>query len=182
MKLTGNDIIFAILQACVDGLRSDRLVYYMYAFQQFGLDLRYRYRVKSSGIACRDIATALNTMIAHNKVVCRGGELTLTSEGYLYYDNIVLTLSEWDKLFAVKHLLDSLSEEELFFVCVTDIVVNDMLKRSGVDGLRSGRATIEGIIKNLSLEYSEDNFNTALKVMREIKEGTVVWRNVETAV
>lgn len=175
MKLTGNDVIFSILLSCVDGLRSDRLVYYLYALQKFGLNLRYRYRVQASGIACRDIATALNTMIAHNKIACEDGELSLTSEGYLYYDNIVLTLAEWEKLWSVKCLLDSLSEEELFFVCVTDIIVNDMLKRSGVDGLREGRSTIECMIKNLSCEYSEDNFNTALKVMREIKEGAVVW-------
>lgn len=170
MKLTGDDIVFSILHSCVDGLRADRLVYYMYAFQKSGLDLKYRYRVQANGLSCRDIALALNRLIALNKVVCVNGELALTTEGYLYYDNVLLTLREWDKVCGVKAMLDSLSEEELFFVCVTDIVVYDLLKRSGADGLEKGRATVENTVRNLSREYSAENFNDALYVMRQIRE------------
>lgn len=175
MKVVGNNIVFAILQSCVDGLRSDRLVYYLYVLQKAGLDINFRYRVKANGIACRDVATALNTLIAHNKVKCEDGCLIPTAEGYLYYDNVLLTLQEWEQVWGIMRLLDSLSEDELFFVCVTDIVVNDMLKRSGVEGLSKSRSTIESMIGTLSGEYSADNFNTALKFMREVREGAIVW-------
>ena len=142
MKFTGNDVVFSILHSCAEGLRSDRLVYYMYAFQKAGLQLKYRYRVQANGITCRDIAAALNTLVTQNKVVCVDGVLSLTSEGNLYYDIVVLTSKEWDIVNGVRALMDSLSVDELFFVCVTDIVVYDMLKRSGVDGLKTGRSTI----------------------------------------
>lgn len=176
MKLTGDDVVFSLLHSCVDGLRSDRIVYYLYAFQKAGLDLKYRYRVQARGISCRDINTALNTLVAHNKIECSDGWLSLTPEGYLYYDNVLLTAKEWDSVNSIKALLDSLSEEELFFVCVTDIVVYDMLKRSGADGLKSGRSTIERAVQNLSSEYSSENFNTALGLMRQIGEGAVIWQ------
>lgn len=175
MKFTVNDVVFSILHSCVDGLRSDRLVYYMYAFQKAGLELKYRYRVQANGITCRDIASALNNLVTQNKIVCEDGVLTLTSDGYLYYDNIVMTATEWDVVTGVRKLLDSLSVDELFFVCVTDIVVYDMLKRSGVDGLKSGRSTIERAVQNLCREYSAENFNTALGIMRQIGEGAVIW-------
>lgn len=178
MRLTGDDVVFCLLHSCVDGLRSDRIVYYMYAFQKAGLDLRYRYRVQARGLFCKDISTALNTLVAHNKIECVDGTLTLTSEGYLYYDNVMLTVKEWDNVNSIKALLDSLSEEELFFVCVTDIVVYDMLKRSGADGLKNGRSTIERAVQNLSSEYSDENFNTALGLMRQIEEGAVIWPTI----
>lgn len=178
MKLTGDDVVFSILHSCVDGLRSDRIVYYLYAFQKAGLDLKYRYRVQVRGISCRDITTALNTLIAHNKIECSEGMLRVTPEGYLYYDNVLLTAEEWDKVNSVKALLDNLSEEELFFVCVTDIVVFDMLKRSGAEGLKTGRSTIERAVQNLSSEYSSENFNAALGIMRRIEEGAVIWQTI----
>lgn len=178
MKLTGNDVVFSILHSCVGGLRSDRLVYYIYALQKAGLSLRYRFRVQSRGLTCRAISSDLNEMITHGKIVCDNGWLELTSEGYLYYDNVILTAAEWDKVGSIKTLLDSLSVDELFFVCVTDIVVYDMLERSGVDGLINGRSTIEMAIQNLSPEYSSDNFNTALAVMRQIGDGAVVWQAI----
>lgn len=177
-RFTVDDMIFSILHSCVDGLRSDRLVYYLYAFQKAGLKLRYRYRVQTNGITCRDIVHALNTIIAHHQVECVDGVLRLTSEGYLYYDNVLMTLTEWDKVWGVKHILDSLSEEELFFVCVTDIVVHDMLQRSGVDGLVKGRSTIEQMLQTLSGEFTTDNFDAALKLLREIKEGALVWPTI----
>lgn len=171
MRFTGDDVVFSILHSCVDGLRADRLVYYIYAFQKAGLDVKYRYRVQASGVTCKDIAGALNNLIALNKVVCCDGTLTLTPEGYLYYDNIVLTLNAWDKACSVKNMLDSLSEDELFFVCVSDIVVYDVLKRSGADGLLKGREAIERTVSNLSKEYSAENFDSALYLMRLIQEG-----------
>lgn len=170
MRFTSNDVVFSILHSCSDGLRADKLVYYMYAFQKAGLSLKYRYRVQANGITCRDIAAALNNLIALNKIACEDGMLELLPEGALYYNNVVLTYSEWEKVCGVKAMLDGLSEDELFLICVTDIVMSDMIRRSGVEGLEKGRATVEGTISNLSREYSPENFDAALYVMRQIKE------------
>lgn len=171
---TDNDVVFCILHSCVDGIRSDRLVYYMYAYQKAGLNLKYRYRVQVHGISCSDITAVLNSLITQNKLVCEKGQLILTDEGYRDYDNVSLTLKEWELINGIKSLFDKFSREELFFICVSDIVVNDMLRRSGVDGLRSGRATVESAIRNLTTEFSEENFDTALSIMRQLSEGVVV--------
>lgn len=170
MAVTSDDIVFTILCSCCDGLKADRLIYYMYAFQKAGFALKYRYKVQAKGITCREVAAALNRLIALNKVECEGGVLNLAPEGYLYYDNVVLTSSEWDKVYKIKQVLDSLSLEELFLVVVSDILVTDMLGRAGADGLQSGRKTIEQAVCNLSSAYTPENFNDALFVMRQIKE------------
>ena len=176
MKFTENDAMFAVLHSCADGLRSDRLVYYMYAFQKAGLSLKYRYRVQANGLMCRAVAAELNKLVMQNKIACEDGVLCLTDEGYLYYDNVVMTAREWDIVDGVIGVLSSLSVDELFFVCLTDIMLCDMLKRSGVDGLLHGRETIERTLQTLCKEYSADNFNTALSLMRQIGEGDFAWK------
>lgn len=167
---TTNDLLFCLLESCSDGLESSKLIYYMYVFQLAGFDFKFKYRLTTSGMTCKQLNNYLSEVVNLDKVEISNGVVTLTTLGRLYYDNVVLTASEWDKINYIKSVLDALNEEELLFVCITHIIVYDVLRDYGVDGLISQKEKIQQSLSVLSSEYSDDNFNTALKFIRKVKE------------
>lgn len=167
---TTDDILFCILESCVDGLESSKLIYYMYVFQMAGFKFSFRYRINASGLACKQLNECLDSLVNDDKVKVIDGVVKLTKSGEFYYDNVVLTASEWDKVNMIKSVLDTMNERELFFICITDMTVYDVLKTYGVDGLIKQREKIQSMISVLSKEYTDENFDTALKFIRIIKE------------
>lgn len=168
---TVDDALFAMLHSCSEQLSSNRLVSYMYMYQLAGLDYQFRYQIASSGIKARSINSFLNAVINEDKLEVIDGIVRLTTLGELYYTSVPLTYAEWEKINDIKSCLDSLSDEELYFVVLTDIVVSDTLKTYGVEGLMSQRTRITTTLSNLSREYSDENFDSALKIIRKVKEG-----------
>ena len=159
---TLNDSIFAVLHSCREDLCSSRLTCYMYMFQLAGLDYQFRYNISTSGIKSRGVDSLLSSMINEDKVNTVNGSISLTEMGTLYYTSIPLTYKEWEKFDNVKDCLDSLSDTELYFVVLTDMVVSDTLNKKGVSSMITGRDMIEHTLASLSKEYSEDYFNSAL--------------------
>lgn len=167
---TTNDIMFCILESCVDDLESNRLIYYMYAFQMAGFDFNFKYKLNASGLVCRQLNDILCGVVNDDKVVINDGIIQLTKSGMFYYNNIALTAKEWDKVNYIKSVFDIMSESELFFICITDMLVYDVLKVYGVDGLIQQKDKIINTVSSLSSEYTDENFDTALKFIKDVKE------------
>lgn len=166
---TCDDVTFCTLESCIDELESSRLIYYMYIFQIAGFDFNLRYRLSATGLVSKQLNEVLCGVVNDDKVTVKDGVIKLTKTGFLYYDNVALTMSEWDKVIYIKHVLDALNEQELFLVCIVDMMVFDVLKTYGVEGLVSQKDRIKNTISALSPEYSEENFDTALKFVRKVK-------------
>lgn len=164
-----DDITFCTLESCIDGLESSKLIYYMYVFQMAGFNYNFRYRLNATGLVSKQLNEVLCGVVNADKVIVEDGVIKLTKSGLFYYNNVVLTLSEWDKIIYIKSVLDSLSEQELYLICIVDMIVFDVLKTYGVDGLITQKNRIKTTISALSTEYSEENFNAALKFIRKVK-------------
>lgn len=167
---TQNDAILGILHSCSDDLESSKLVYYMYMYQIAGLNFSFRYKLNAFGLTSKSLDAYLNEVISYNKVESCNGVVSLTSEGELYYNNILLTAEEWDKLDFIKNVLDRMTEQELFLICITDMMVYETLESYGVDALIRKKNEIKHTIASLCKEYTDDNFDAALKFIRAIKE------------
>lgn len=166
---TSNDALFCVLHSSEYNLESRRLIYYMYVYQLAGLDFKFKYRIDASGLICKPLNDYLGAVVNSDKVIVNDGIISLTSEGRFYHDNIMLTASEWDKVNYIRNVLDSMNEQELYFVCIVDMFVYDVLAKFGVDGLISQKNKIKKSISALSKAYTDDNFDSALKFIRIVK-------------
>ena len=166
---TANDALFCILESSYSGIESNRLIYYMYMYQLAGFNYKLKYKINVSGLTCRQLNELLNSVVNSDKIEVNNGVVHLTSLGKLYYNNIALTYAEWEKIENIKSVLDNMSEKELYFICLVDMLVYDTLNQYGVDGLITQKARIKGTLASLCSEYSDENFDTALKFIKEIK-------------
>lgn len=166
---TNNDILFSILHSCENGLESNRLIYYMYISQLAGLSFNFKYRVNASGLSCRPLNDYIGNVVNNDYIKVDNGVIKVTKLGRYYYNSIILTADEWDIVNDIKNTLDTMDEKELFFICIVDIVVYDVLKKFGVDGLITQKSKIVSAISSLSQEYTDENFDAALKFIRKIK-------------
>lgn len=167
---TTNDTVFCLLESCIDDLESSRLIYYMYVFQMSGFKFNFKYKLNASGLSCRQLNDMLGEIVNENKVVVENGIIKLTNSGIFYYNNVILTANEWGRIDYIKSVLNVMSEKDLFFICITDMLVYDVLETYGVDGLIKQKERIKRSISALSSEYTDENFDTALKFIRTLKE------------
>ena len=169
--ITTDDMLFSVLNACCDGLEVSRLTYYVYLYQISGLDYEFRYKLRASGVDSRNLDAYVNTLIANNMLKVNSSKLSLTSQGSLYYNEIILTYEEWEHFNKIKQILDNLTIEELYLTVISDMIITNELNRYGVDKLQSDRARITNSISNLSSIYTDKIFNDVLRLIRCIKEG-----------
>lgn len=165
------DRLFSILYACIDGLKSTRLVYYMYLFQIAGVDYNLKYKVSTNGLKSKGVDEFIDYMLVQGVVNIHDGVLTVTNEGNRYIDRILFTAEEWDTMEYIQSLLKSLSDEELYFICLVDVIMFDAYNSCDVEQLIQDKDKIKRTIALLSDEYSDDNFDCALKVLRWLRKG-----------
>jgi hypothetical protein len=170
--VTTNDAVFSILFSCKDTLDSSRLIYYIYLLKLSKLNFNFKFKLNASGLVCRGLDEFIGDLINQDKIkFVDDSKIELTDLGYLYYDNTVLTLDDWDLLNHIKSLLDTFTEDELFFICVTDMIVYDILGKYGGEGLLKQKDNIIASISSLSNDYTDENFDAALKIIRQIRGG-----------
>ena len=162
---------FFILCACGDGLSTGKLVYYMYLSQVAGYCNGLRFGIKSGGIDCRKVNTLVASLVTEGYLIKSDtGSLSLTEKAVDWYDSQVITWADADKLAVLKYYADMLTEKQLYAVCITDIVINDFISKGGKLSLKGNKDYILHILNGLIGGFSEDEFNTMLKIIRLIKE------------
>ena len=67
--------------------------------------------------------------------------------------------------------LDSLSDAELYLIVITDLLISDVRSKLGVNGLITQKEQIKSSVASLCKDYSEENFDDALKLLRLIRDG-----------
>ena len=94
----------------------------------------------------------------------------LNSDSLLQLGSFVLFYNELTTVDTIKSILDKLSDDELYLVCVVNIIMEDLIKSKGVDALVSSRDFIEQSVENLCSEYSKENFNLAISLLSKLKK------------
>ena len=168
--ITSDDRLFCLLFSAESGIGIGRLNCYTYMFQKLGFVLDYPFRINVSGVRSKSFARYLEDKVSTGLVVQKNGTIVLTRDSSLILENFILSYNELSTVDRIKKTLDGLSDEELYLVCIVDIIIEDVIKTKGVDALVTSRNFIETSVKNLCSEYTEENFNLAVALIRRLKK------------
>lgn len=166
---TTDDMLFSVLHACENDIETGRIIYYIYMYQIAGLNFSYKYKINPCGLICKPLNSYLDSVVNIDEISIDNGVIRLTDIGRQHLDDTVLTDEELSKLVYMRSVLDQMTEQELHLICIVDIVVYDVLRNYGVDGLLSQEGRIKSTISSICKEYTDENFNFALKFIRSIK-------------
>lgn len=172
--ITSNDRLFCLLTSIEKPISTGRLNCYIYILQKLGFNLDFQFRVNVSGVRSKSFSRYLEEQVSTGFIVQRNGDITLTSESSRVLENFILTWESLDSVFKIKSTLDALSDDELYLVCIVDIIITDVIKSRGIDALVTSRNFVENSVKNLCSEYSEANFNLAVALIRKLKKECVL--------
>ena len=112
---------------------------------------------------------SLGYAISDDYIKLKYGVLSLTDQGRDVYESFVLTLEEWERVSRIKTIFDSLSDDELLFICLTCQLVDEVREKQGVAGLISERSRIENTLMGLTSSYTKENFNSALNLIADLR-------------
>lgn len=168
--ITSNDRLFCLLFASETPIGISRLNCYTYIYQRLGFSLDYPFRINISGVRSKSFARYLEEQVSTGFVVQNNGYIELTTDSYATLEDFVLTFEELTSAVKIKDTLDSLTDEELYLVCIVDIIIEDVIKTKGIDSLASSRSFIEKSVSSLCSEYTQENFNLSVALLRRLKK------------
>lgn len=172
--ITSNDTLFCTVLACERGISLKRLTYSMYLFQLGHFDFDFRYKLTSGLVKSKGVSELVNSYLNNGILNTDSSNNLITSElGFTCLNQLPLCQSEVDFTNYILGILNDLTTEELHFIVLTDILINKTKQAYGVDSLVSKRSSIEDTLKELTTEFTTDNFNGAVALLSKIKEGVL---------
>lgn len=167
-----NDYIrlYCLLSSLGDGISVRRLNYYTYLLQKAGFDLNYSFRLNVSGIASRSFSRFLESKISKGILYQDAGIVKPTDDSNSLLYNYILSFEELNITKKIKDMLDLLSDDELYLICIVDIMIEDIIKTKGTNSLLNSREFIEHSVQGLCSNYSSENFDSAVNLLRFIKK------------
>lgn len=168
--ITSDDRLFCLLFSAESGISVKRLNCYNYILQNLGFSLDYSFRINVSGVRSKNFSRYLEEQVSTGLIIQKNGIIMLNSDSLLQLGSFVLFYNELTTVDTIKSILDKLSDDELYLVCVVNIIMEDLIKSKGVDALVSSRDFIEQSVENLCSEYSKENFNLAISLLSKLKK------------
>lgn len=166
---TSDDMLFCMLHNCESGLKMNKLNCCYYLYELAGFNFNLRYKLTAQGVECREVNEFLDLALSMNMVEVRDGVAYNTESGEDYYTEVVLFADKWEKIDSIRDLIIHLTSDEVYFIVLTDMVISDVKRKQGVDALLYSRCNIVRTLSSLSTEYSDENFESAIKIIRYIK-------------
>jgi len=139
--------------------------------QQYPRGFEFRFKFGAEGLYSDNLDSFISEMACAGMIVVDNGHIQSTPKGDAVYASTVLSMEEWDYADWVFDAAEALTDEELIFVCMSDVLVQDTLKRKGAEGLMIEKTRICDALASLSRVYTLENFNNSLKIFRHIRSG-----------
>jgi len=165
---TRDDKSFCNLLACQSNVGIKKLPYLAYLMQISGFDLRYHYSIRLDTIKSHGLISSLGDLVSMGYAT-QGYELTEAGEQEL--STYCITNEEDTLCDKIMFYVSELSHSQLYLICVTDMMLQDSLRRGGYKSLQNDRENIEDTVKGLCSAYTPDDFNTAVGILRELRKG-----------
>lgn len=162
--------LYCLLLASENGIVTSRLNSYMYILQRLNFKLDYSFRLNTSGVCSKIFSRYLEEQVATGFLEQKRGIISPTRESSLALSNMILSFDEIENSTKVITVLNSLSDDMLHLVCITDIIIQNVIKTMGLNELVAQRDFIESSIENLCSAYSKDNFNLAVSIIESLKK------------
>lgn len=167
---TKDDRCFCNLLACANNIGVRKMPYMAYLMQISGFELNYRYSIRLDSIKSHGLINSLGDLVASG-FVTRGYQLTETGEAN--FNGFYITNVE-DKLCNhIVSLVEKLNVSQLYMICTTDIMMQETLRTGGYRALKADKEDIKKTVKDLCPQYTEDSFNNAVKIVRELRRGKI---------
>lgn len=164
---TRNDREFCNLLACSREVGAQKMPYYMYLMQAAGFDLRYRYSIRVDKLRSHGMVTALGSTISRGYATNR---YEITDNGRVALVNMPLTEEDSITCDEVLDYIKNFDIQQLYFLCVVDIIVQSELVTSGYKGLIDNKEEIIKTVKSIVKEYSDDDFDYSIGVFRKLRK------------
>lgn len=170
---TWDDRKFCTLVCSDRGVSASRMTCYMYVLGLIGYKLDFRYKITSNGFVSSDLASYLNDLIGEGYLESNSGVLSFTDDLSEEMMKFPLWYYDLDMLTYTLDILRDLTSDELLLLCLTDVIVSDVMKKSNPSELKNQRATIECTLRKLCSAYSDENFDTCIRLISKFKSGKV---------
>ncbi|MBQ8234773.1 MAG: hypothetical protein IJZ36_04235 [Bacilli bacterium] len=165
------DKYYSILGSVQDKLKANRLIAYLYLYQMAGFNINFKYKVTGAGMKSTDATTYLNNLISKGLITVKRGMLYLCDSENTLETKYNISEEDNEIFEKIKVLADKLDYDVLYFVCITNLVLTDMLDKFGADFLENDlyKNKLKQIISNLCFEYTDNNLDRTLKLIEDIK-------------
>ena len=163
------ELMFFLLNICSDKLKIENLLYYVYLSKYIGINLNFSYRIESNGLASYGVDELLDSMLSSEKFVIINDYIELTDIGKESFNKLMETADQWEKITNFKNLLKNCNSEDLYFICIVDLVVFDYYKNFDYKKLQNEKENICNLLQRLYSGYSYTKFENTLKIIRLLK-------------
>lgn len=157
---------FCNLVACAYDIPVIKMPYLMYLFQEAGMQLGYRYSVRFNTIKSHGLVSSLGDLVAGGYVTSK---YKVTDSGSQRLSKFLITAEKDDMMNKVLYYVDIFDISQLYLLCVSDIIIQGELQSGDYNSLIRNKEEVIGSIKDLCVGFTYDDFNTCLKIMREIR-------------
>lgn len=165
---TKDDRGFCNLVACDSNIGIQKIPYFMYLMQAAGFELGYRYSVRFDKVKSHGLISSLGDMVSLGYIT---NKYTLTDRGVEELNHYFLTNADCGLCDEVLSYVESFDLDQLYLLCVTDIIVCDALNTGGCDSLIRDKEEIIKMVKNLCTNFSYEDFNYSIGVFRKLRKG-----------
>ena len=167
---TADDKFYCVTACCDNNFTYARSLYSMYLFQMAGFNLGYRFKITTSGVCSRDFDAYMNDKIADGSFKTENGNILTCFNIEEYLLNTPIDLSGIEITDFIISSLANVTDDELALICLTDILIQDTLKKGGAEYLQKQRETIESTLATLSSSYTKENFDVAINITRALRK------------
>lgn len=173
MNISCDDKLLCIVSSCEYKIDSNKIVYYMYLFQMAGYDFNFRYKITYNGLRSRGLNNYIDELLNLGYIIDNNGLIISSDKAVAEVSEYIMTLEDIEAHEGILDQLDLLTLDDLNFIVITDIAIREIRKKYGVDALVQNKGYIAETISKLSKEYSEENLNNAIKIIKLIKKGKI---------
>lgn len=168
---TRDDRFFVLMHLVEGGVHVSRLNCMIYVYQMLGFNLEYQYRLGVSGIRSKGFSVYLEEQIAKGVLEQKKGVLTLANDDVLC--DFALTYEDFEVLDRLDNVINEMSDNTLYMLCVLDLVMSNVVSKNGLQALITSRDFIESSVSNLCVGYSEQEFNRVAGILRILRKELV---------
>lgn len=165
-----DDSLFCILSSCEKESSICQITNNIYIYQLAGFDINFKYKLPFRNLTSLDLNQVITDTISMGYLDETSNGIKLTILGEELLKGFVGSQAEFDYVNKINKIRDSFSTDELNFICLTNYIVSEVKEKYGVEGLISQKSKIKETLKRLSSVFSEENFNDALSVLKEIRK------------
>lgn len=164
---TINDREFCNLLACSREVPIQKIPYFVYLMQAADFDLRYRYSIKLDRIKSHGLISSLGDLVSNGYIT---NKYVITERGEEVLAKMPLTAEDCSLCDEILLYVETFDVEQLYFLCVVDIIVQGELAHGGYKCLIEHKEDIIKTIKNLVKEFSYDDFDYSVGVFRKLRK------------